>query len=359
MPAQSQQTSTQSTKATATTAAATTRSGSSNAAKASALTSKTSFPSGTSLKWGDKGALVEQLQQLLTSKGYTVAVTGNYLTKTVAAVTAFQTANGLKADGVAGPVTLGKLTGGSATTGGAGSSTTSGSGTESSTALTGVPSLKIGSSGAQVKLLQERLKHYGASITVDGDFGSVTDREVKKFQKANGLKEDGVVGPVTAGKLASSTAKSISAGTTTSSSGSSGSSNTGTASKSYLARAKIAVDAAMGQQGVPYVYGTYSPGKSFDCSGLTYWAWKQAGVSLPLNSQWQLDDCQKITAAELVPGDLVFFKTGVNQAVPTAKVNHVGMYIGNGQMIHAPRTGDVVKVATCKTASAAGFGRPG
>ncbi len=357
MPSQSQQTSTQTTaKATTTSTAAATSGGTSNAAKASALTSKTTFPSGTSLKWGDKGVLVEQLQQLLTSKGYTVAVTGNYLTKTVAAVTAFQTANGLKADGVAGPVTLGKLTGGSSTSSGTGSSPSGGSGTETSTTLTGVPSLKIGSSGPQVKLLQERLKHYGASISADGDFGSVTDREVKKFQKANGLKEDGVVGPVTAGKLASSTAKSIPAGSSTPTGGSE---STGSASKSYLARGKIAVNAAMRQLGVPYVYGTSSPGKSFDCSGLTYWAWKQAGVSLRLNSQYQLDDSKKITAAELVPGDLVFFKTGVNQAVPSAKVNHVGMYIGDGKMIHAPRTGDVVKVATCKTGSAVGFGRPG
>lgn len=358
MPAQSQQTSTQTAKATSTATAATTSSASSNAQKAGALTSKISFPSGTSLKWGDKGALVEQLQQLLTSKGYTVSVTGNYLSKTVAAVTAFQTANALKPDGVAGPVTLGKLVG-SSSTASSGSSSGGSTTTTESTALTGVPSLKIGSSGAQVKLLQERLKHYGASITPDGDFGAVTDREVRKFQAANALKEDGVVGPITAGKLAGSTAKSITAGSSTSSGSTGSSSSSGSASKSYLARAKIAVDAAMGQQGVPYVYGAYSPGKAFDCSGLTYWAWKQAGVSLRLNSQYQLDDCKKITAAELVAGDLVFFKTGDNKAVPTAKVNHVGMYIGNGKMIHAPRTGDVVKVATCNTGSAVGFGRPG
>jgi cell wall-associated NlpC family hydrolase len=355
MPAQSQQTSTQTTKTATTSTATATSSGSSNAEKASALTSKISFPSGTSLKWGDKGELVERLQQLLTSKGYTVSVTGNYLNLTVAAVTAFQKANALKPDGVAGPVTLSKLTGSSSTAATGSSAGGSSTTTTDSTTLTGVPSLKIGSSGAQVKLLQERLKHYGASINPDGDFGAVTDREVKKFQAANNLKEDGVVGPVTAGKLMSSTAKSI----TASSSTSTGSTGSGSASKSYLARAKIAVDAAMGQQGVPYVYGAYSPGKAFDCSGLTYWAWKQAGVSLRLNSQYQLDDCKKITAAELVPGDLVFFKTGANQAVPTAKVNHVAMYIGNGKMIHAPRTGDVVKVATCNTGSAVGFGRPG
>ena len=359
MPSQSQRTSTQTTTATSSTTTATASgSGSSNAEKASALASKLSFPTGTSLKWGDKGELVERLQQLLSSKGYTVPVTGNFLNMTAAAVTAFQKANGLKPDGVAGPVTLGKLTG-SSSTAATGSSTGSSSTTTDSTTLTGVPSLKIGSSGAQVKLLQERLKHYGASINPDGDFGALTDREVRKFQAANGLKEDGVVGPVTAGKLASSTAKSITAGSSTSTGSSGSSTSSGSASKSYLARAKIAVDAAMGQQGVPYVYGAYSPGKAFDCSGLTYWAWKQAGVSLRLNSQYQLDDCKKITAAELVPGDLVFFKTGANQAVPTAKVNHVGMYIGNGKMIHAPRTGDVVKVATCNTGNAVGFGRPG
>lgn len=98
-----------------------------------------------------------------------------------------------------------------------------------------------------------------------------------------------------------------------------------------------AVEAAMSQLGVPYRYAAASPGVAFDCSGLTMWAWGQAGVSLPHYSKAQFEQLPHVPADQAQPGDLIFYRN---------PVGHVAMYIGNGQMIHAPRTGDVVKIAT-------------
>ena len=102
------------------------------------------------------------------------------------------------------------------------------------------------------------------------------------------------------------------------------------------AAAQIAVDTAMAQQGKPYVWAADGPG-SFDCSGLTQYAYAAAGVSLPHSSRMQSGMGQSVSRDQLQPGDLVFFYS---------PVSHVGIYIGNGQMVHAPTSGDVVKVAS-------------
>src|SRR3954467_7237725 len=100
--------------------------------------------------------------------------------------------------------------------------------------------------------------------------------------------------------------------------------------------AQVAIDAAMAQRGKPYVWAADGPG-SFDCSGLTAYAYKAAGISLPHSSALQSTMGQAVARADLQPGDLVFFYS---------PVSHVGIYIGNGQMVHAPTSGDVVKVAS-------------
>jgi cell wall-associated NlpC family hydrolase len=91
----------------------------------------------------------------------------------------------------------------------------------------------------------------------------------------------------------------------------------------------------MAQRGKPYVWAASGP-RSFDCSGLTSFAYKAAGVSLPHSSRLQSQLGQPVSRDALQPGDLVFFYS---------PVSHVGIYIGNGQMVHAPTSGDVVKVA--------------
>jgi peptidoglycan DL-endopeptidase CwlO len=99
--------------------------------------------------------------------------------------------------------------------------------------------------------------------------------------------------------------------------------------------AQVAIDMAMAQRGKPYVWAGSGPG-SFDCSGLTAYAFAAAGVSLPHSSRMQSQMGQSVSRDALQPGDLVFFYS---------PVSHVGIYIGNGQMVHAPTSGDVVKVA--------------
>ena len=101
------------------------------------------------------------------------------------------------------------------------------------------------------------------------------------------------------------------------------------------AAAGKAVQVALAQIGDLYVSGASGPDQ-FDCSGLTMYAYAAAGISLPHSSLAQSRMGSPVARADLQPGDLVFFYK---------PVSHVGIYIGNGQMVHAPTSGDVVKVA--------------
>lgn len=92
--------------------------------------------------------------------------------------------------------------------------------------------------------------------------------------------------------------------------------------------------------GIPYVWGGSSP-KGFDCSGFTQYCYKQIGINIPRTSSEQSKSGQSVSRNNLHPGDLVFFSTN-----GTGKVSHVGMYIGDGNMIHAPKPGDKVKIAS-------------
>lgn len=101
--------------------------------------------------------------------------------------------------------------------------------------------------------------------------------------------------------------------------------------------AGIAVKAALSQVGVPYVYGGTQPGVGLDCSALVQYAYKQAGISLPRVTTEQVLVGTPVAKADLIPGDLLFFGTASN-------VHHVAMYIGGGNIVHAPDVGQVVKV---------------
>ncbi|MHB8842167.1 MAG: C40 family peptidase, partial [Candidatus Aquicultor sp.] len=94
---------------------------------------------------------------------------------------------------------------------------------------------------------------------------------------------------------------------------------------------------AMNELGKPYSWGANGPG-SFDCSGLTSYVYGQVGVSLPHSSRAQYGCGQHVSRDELQAGDLVFFAHG-------GSISHVGIYVGGGNFIHAPRTGDVVKIS--------------
>jgi cell wall-associated NlpC family hydrolase len=95
------------------------------------------------------------------------------------------------------------------------------------------------------------------------------------------------------------------------------------------------VGVAMSQLGTPYVWGGAAPG-GFDCSGLVMWAYAQVGVSLPHSTYAQYTMGVPVSRDQLQPGDIVFFDG----------LGHEGLYIGGGQFVHAPHTGDVVKISS-------------
>ncbi|GGQ66981.1 glycoside hydrolase [Streptomyces griseorubens] len=122
-------------------------------------------------------------------------------------------------------------------------------------------------------------------------------------------------------------------GGTSEGSGSTGSAETPPADSSYGTKAEKALAFARAQIGKPYVWGATGPG-SYDCSGLTQAAWKAAGVSLPRTTYDQVNAGTTVPVSQAQPGDLVFFYDDVT---------HVGIYIGNGMMIHAPKPGTYVR----------------
>ncbi|MDP3969743.1 MAG: NlpC/P60 family protein [Nocardioides sp.] len=114
-------------------------------------------------------------------------------------------------------------------------------------------------------------------------------------------------------------------------------------------RAKAAVDFALAQVGDAYVWGAAGP-DAYDCSGLTMKAWAAAGVSLPHSSSGQMSSTTPVTTSDLQPGDLVFYYS---------PVSHVGMYIGNGQIVDAANPSTGVRIAGLHSMPLVGAGRPG
>lgn len=100
--------------------------------------------------------------------------------------------------------------------------------------------------------------------------------------------------------------------------------------------ASAAIAEARRQLGKPYEWGAAGP-DSFDCSGLTQWAWRAGGVSLPHYSGAQYSSTTHISLSQIQPGDLIFYES---------PEQHVALYIGGGQIIHAPHSGSVVQVAS-------------
>jgi len=107
---------------------------------------------------------------------------------------------------------------------------------------------------------------------------------------------------------------------------------------------------ACSQAGKPYVWDAAGP-SSFDCSGLTLAAWKSVGVNLPHNAASQRASMPAVTRANLALGDLVFYYSDVR---------HVGIYVGDGKVMHAPQPGDHVRMAEMDAVGPIkSFGRPG
>lgn len=182
--------------------------------------------------------------------------------------------------------------------------------------------LRWGSQGSTVEQLQSALNDEGADLAVDGKFGKLTHGAVKDYQRANGLQIDGVAGPETRGSL-NGGASIGGSGTSVPTSGTSTSSS-----------GEAIVDAARTQIGASYSWGSSNPGVSFDCSGLTQYAYKQVGIDLPRTSGQQVAAGTQVSKSEAQPGDLVVWP------------GHMGIYAGGDKVVDAGRSPGAVTERT-------------
>lgn len=178
-------------------------------------------------------------------------------------------------------------------------------------ATTTGPTLRYGSYGAAVRVLQTKLNAKGYRLVVDGAFGPKTRAAVRSFQAKARVGVSGIVGAGTWRAL--------------------GGYSTAAAPSRSSDRSSV-VSIAYRYLGAPYVLGGSGP-RVFDCSGLTSYVYRQLGVSLPRTARAQQAAVRH--TSNPVPGDLVFF------GYPAT---HVGIYVSPGRMIAAPRPGQVVKV---------------
>lgn len=207
--------------------------------------------------------------------------------------------------------------------------------------------MRPGASGMQVRHLQYALNQVGFKVKVTGYWGSQTNAQVRNYQYSRGFKRfSGLnASTVNAMRKGAGAKKGRSYATTKPTKRASVTSSVTTSSSST--KGARAVSFAYAQIGKPYRYGATGP-SSYDCSGLTGAAWRSAGKSVPRTSYGQLRGLKRVSKSSLRPGDIVGFYGG----------GHVGLYIGNGKVIHAPRTGQNVKIASLNSMSFAGAVRP-
>jgi cell wall-associated NlpC family hydrolase len=281
----------------------------------------------TMLHKGSRGRAVAALQRALG-----ITADGAFGPQTRHAVRAYQRAHGLEVDGVAGPETLGAL----GLTGSAyrstGSAKSSSRGHRHRHHRSAVPGADRHLSPATVRAVQQKL-----GISADGVFGRQTLHAVRAYQRAHGLTVDGVVGPQTLAAMGVGTSSDGStqgerSSATDGSSSTDGSTTTDSSTAGSAQGAAAAVAAAQAEIGKPYASGGNGPG-SFDCSGLTVWAFKAAGISLPRTSFAQYQQGSPVSSKDIQPGDLVFFDTDGPGA------SHVGIAVSSSSAISATSHG--------------------
>jgi peptidoglycan DL-endopeptidase CwlO len=226
---------------------------------------------------GSRGNEVAAVQRALG-----IPADGIFGPQTLQAVRAFQAAHGLLADGIVGPQT------------------------EAALGLSGAGGARIISVPAATAIAVQR----ALGVPADGIFGPVSQAALRAFQGAHGLVVDGVPGPASLAALGIST---------------------GTAPAPEGGGAAAVVAAARRELGAPYAYGGEGP--AFDCSGLTQWAMRQAGISIPRTSYAQYGVGTPVSSRFIQPGDLVFFDTDGTGA------SHVGIATGPGTVISATTHG--------------------
>lgn len=202
------------------------------------------------------------------------------------------------------------------------SSSTSSTATQSALPATGgdTPVLRQGMRSDAVKDLQTKLTAAGFNVPATGYFGSMTRSAVLKYQGSHGIPTTGVVAELTWGSLNGNKPAGGGAPAPAPAAPSNG---------------NAAVDFALAQIGDSYGYGGTGP-STWDCSGLTQAALKAAGKSIPRTSQAQASGGQQVSMSNIQPGDLVVYYSGAS---------HIGIYIGDGQIVHASRPGKPVAKA--------------
>jgi cell wall-associated NlpC family hydrolase len=276
-----------------------------------ATTCRITFKSYVPVQAGSYGLQAKAAQCLLKSAGYNNTITLRFSAADASKLKKFQASRHLKATGVVTAKTWTALLS---------------RGTR--------PYLHIGSDGAAVKRLQRSLTASGRPVPVTGYFGPATASAVKSIQRsqgwtATGKTTSGVWRVLQYGIPAKATATAAKTATNT--------------------KGQIALAFAKKQIGDAYRYGGTGP-NAWDCSGLTQAAWRAAGVYLPHSSRAQYRYGKPIAKSNLRPGDLVFFYS---------PISHVGLYAGNGLLLHASRPGKPVGYITMSNMPYAGARRPG
>lgn len=172
-----------------------------------------------------------------------------------------------------------------------------------------------GDTGQEIAQIQSRLSALGYKVGADGDYGPATMEAVKLFQQDRGLEADGIVGEATYRALMGRDIPVSRAGSVTT--------------------VRRVLQTAMRYVGVPYSFGGTTP-DGFDCSGYVRYVFAKSGIYLPRMADEQYDEGRAVSISRLQPGDAVFFSTY------TSGVSHVGIYLGDGQFIHASSSRGVV-----------------
>jgi len=259
----------------------------------------------------DQPAAPSSLQRLQTLLG--VPPSGLLDRRTVRAVRAFQSAHGLEADGIPGPLTWAAL----------------------DAEYAGSPGDRVfrhGDRGHVISSLQ-----WSLGLPATGRYGVATRSAVRRFQRSHGLVVDGEAGPRTQqalvdegilpeGSFGHPRRRRPAADSTA---GHSAPADTATADLG-----RRAATLSLQFLGRPYVWGGEDP-SGFDCSGLVQYVYGRLGVSLPRVARDQYHAGLHVPFSQLEPGDLVFFE----------HLGHVGIYLGRGRFVHAPHTGTVVQIA--------------
>jgi cell wall-associated NlpC family hydrolase len=293
-----------------------------------ATTCSASFTKYSTIHRGSRGAQAKAVECLLRNAGYATTVNGSFSAADARAMGRFRSSVGMTGMGSAGPRGWAALL-----------------------AKGSTPALHSGSKGASVLRLQRSLRALGwTGVHLTGRYDARTVSAVKTVQKwrrqrATGTSTDSTWHALQTGRVA--TASAVTSAVRRADAAKRAAAKRAAAKRSN--RGTRALAFAKKQLGDRYRYGATGP-NAWDCSGLTGGSWKAAGVKIPRTSQAQFRFGRRVAKSSLRAGDLVFFYSGIS---------HVGIYAGNGKIIHASKPGSPVQYIKMKYMPYKGARRPG